>query len=217
MESKCKLTALLLLLLFGLGAADAVLLESTPTAVADEDDGGAIVFEPEQPNVDTPPPPPPGGPEDTKPGNTGGVRRHTGPDVLEALAANGFTFKDIKKERVILQTIVPEDTDAVHARILLIDGDRAGLIAWEQSPRVKKHFLILKEALHTAFTPEVTDLLDETQRREGKPTRNLLTFMDPGLVSERVVFIRVRERLYEFHVAPGASEAIFDLIENLTD
>jgi len=76
--------------------------------------------------------------------------------------------------------------------------------------------LALKEALHTTFSPEMRDLVDEVQTREGRPPRNLLTFLDPAINSERVVFIRVRERLYEFHIAPGRDDSIYDLIESLT-
>ena len=50
----------------------------------------------------------------------------------------------------------------------------------------------------------------------GRPTRNLLTFLDPGLSSERIVFVRVRERLYELHVAPGKDDVLFELVEALT-
>jgi len=81
---------------------------------------------------------------------------------------------------------------------------------------IEQDYLALKEALHTAFTVNVQNLLDETQRRENRPIRNLLTFIDTGLFPERMVFVRVRERLYEFHVKEGSSEEIFNLIEELT-
>ena len=145
---------------------------------------------------------------------TGGVRKNDGPNIEKTLGLQGFSITDTSG-KIILKNIVTNG-DAVESKALLVDGDRAGMIAWVSSPDVKKHYLVLKEALHNAFTPEVQDLLDETQRRENHPTRNLLTFYDPGLLPERVVFVRVRERLYEFHVADGASDRIFDLIEDLT-
>jgi len=97
------------------------------------------------------------------------------------------------------------------------DGDRIGLIAWADSPQVKIYLLALKEALHSTFSPEMRDLVDEAQEREGKALRNLLTFLDPAINEERVVFIRIRERLYEFHVAEGKDAVVFDLIETLTN
>ena len=144
-----------------------------------------------------------------------GVRRNQGADVQSILQKQKFTIGKVN-EKVILEKIIPSNDTNLQSYVLLKDGDRAGLIAWTTSSKVKEYYLTLKEALHNAFTSEVKDLLDETQRREGRPTRNLLTFFDPGILSERVVFIRVRERLYEFHVTEGSSEAIFNLIEELT-
>jgi len=186
-----------------LGVADSALLEGLPKKEAK-----VIAFEDpvvvQQPTTTSVSPPP-----------TGGVRKATGPNVLQALVSNAFTFDDTR-ERFVLKKVLEGSSDTITMKSLLIKGDRAGAIGWVSSPNVKKHYLVLKEALHSAFTPEVKDLLDETQRRENHPTRNLLTFLDPGILPERVVFVRVRERLYEFHIAEGASNAIFNLIEDLT-
>lgn len=208
MEEKHKVTAGLLALMLVLGISDATLLEKTPgemVAMNDDDEEVTVI---QIPSTDTEPVP-------TTPTPTGGVRKAQGPDVLESLVSNGFTFNDTK-ERMLLGKVV-EGKETLYSKVLLLDGDRAGAVSWVSSPNVKSEYLVLKEALHSAFTPEVQDLLDETQRREGKPTRNLLTFLDTGLLPERVVFVRVRERLYEFHVAEGASDAIFNLIEELTE
>ena len=193
MNEKMKVTSGLLTLMILLGVADAALLEGLPkkAEVAQEI------------------------PAKTQIEPTGGVRKATGPDVLESLISNSFTFSDTR-EKFILSPVVGKSSDTLTAKALLIDGDRAGAIGWISSPHVKKHYLVLKEALHSAFTPEVQDLLDETQRRENHPTRNLLTFLDAGILPERVVFVRVRERLYEFHIAEGSSDKIFNLIEDLT-
>lgn len=202
MEEKLKVTAGLLALMLVLGVTDATLMEHVPTeAMASEDDEVTVIQIPS--NTGQPQEPPP----------AGGVRKADGPDVLQTLVSNTFTFNDTK-ESMILEKVVGKEN--MQSKVLLLDGDRAGSIAWVASPDVKKHYLVLKEALHSAFTPDVRDLLDETQRREGLPTRNLLTFLDTGLVPERVVFVRVRERLYEFHVAEGSSDQIFSLIEDLT-
>ena len=208
MEGKLRTTAGVLLLMVLLGASDAALLEGwTPFEEEPE-----VIAETQAPSDPKPPTEEPPRDNDS---NLPGVRKHTGPNVLEVLISHSFTFQE-GKENIVLNRVVPDD-ETVHSRTMLLHEDRAGVIAWVESPLVKKYYLILKEALHTAFTAEVEDLLDETQRREGKPTRNLLTFYDPGLLPERVVFVRVRERLYELHIADGASEAIFDLIEELTE
>jgi hypothetical protein len=105
----------------------------------------------------------------------------------------------------------------VTTRVLLMDGDRAGLLAWIETPSVKQVFLVLKESLHILFTPEVRDLLDEVQTTPGKAPRNFLTFRDPGISEERLVFVRVRERLFEFHIAPLKEDAIYKLVEALSE
>ena len=207
MNEKMKVTAGVLTLMLLLFIADATLIEGMPKEAQAE-----VISIDTQP---TTPPPTKSPTPNTPPATGGGVRKATGPDVLEALVKNSFTF-DNTRERFVLTKVLEGNTDTVTTKALLIDGDRAGAIAWIGSPNVKKHYLVLKEALHSAFTPEVKDLLDETQRRENHHTRNLLTFFDPGILPERVVFVRVRERLYEFHIAEGSSNAIFNLIEDLT-
>jgi hypothetical protein len=203
MKEKTKVTIGLLSLMLLLGIADSALLEGLPEKERQE-----IVFDDpvvqQQPDTPT-----------VTPAPTGGVRKALGPDILQTLVSNNFTFDDTR-ERFILTKVLEGNQDTVTTKALLIKGDRAGAIGWISSPNVKKHYLVLKEALHSAFTPEVKDLLDETQRRENHPTRNLLTFFDPGILPERVVFVRVRERLYEFHISEGSSNAIFNLIEGLT-
>lgn len=200
------LTGALLGVLILLGVADTVLLEGLPanaetTEVAERPTSSQNQSESSSSRSGTNQP-------------ATGVRPNTGPDVLETLVSNDLKFNSTN-EQFILDRVIADDT--VNTRVLLHDNDRAGAVAWVESPQVKQHYLVLKESLHTAFTSDVRDLLDETQRREGKPTRNLLTFIDTGLLPERVVFVRVRERLYEFHVADGGSELIFEVIEDLTE
>ena len=202
MGSRMKATVGLLTTMILLGVADAALLEGMPTqkmSVTSEEEPttNPIVKLPIKPQV------------------TGGVERYLGPDIKDLLKKRGFTTTDTR-EKIILEKIIPKEEATLQSYVLLKDGDRAGMIAWTNTPKVKQFYLVLKEALHSAFTSDVQDLLDETQRREGRPTRNLLTFFDPGLVSERVVFVRVREQLYEFHITEGSSGVIFDLIEELT-
>ena len=153
--------------------------------------------------------------EPMPPNAGGGVTKQTGPDVGEALASLGLEAKE-GAERSILRRVIREDV-TVQTSIVLKDGDRIGMISWTQSPLVKNYFLALKEALHTSFTPQMKDLVDETQRPEKKPVRNFLSFRDLGLSPERMVFVRVRDRLYEFRITEGAEERMFMLIEELTN
>lgn len=196
MPSRALATVALFVALIGLGTADALYVEKTfpfslgnpQVSDAGGDDGGTIDGDP--------------------------VRKSEGPDVLEIAALQNFTTQETE-ETSILSRVVSEP-DTVNARVLLLNEDRASYIAWVDSTDVKTYFLSLKEALHRSFTASVTDLLDEAQQREGLPTRNVLTFKDTGLLPERVVFVRVRERLYEFHIPEGKDDLIFALIEELT-
>ena len=145
----------------------------------------------------------------------GGVKKAMGPDVLLTLTRLGFEIER-SSELTILRTVIPEGAAEVHTYALLLNGDRAGLIAWTESAEVKNYFLALKEALHASFSPRVKDLLDETQHIPGKPPRNFLSFLDEGLSPERLVFLRVRERLYEIRITEGNDEAIFRAVDELT-
>lgn len=191
-------SGIFVLALIGLATADVLLVEGVPEMLATSND-------PEIPPAFT----------TTTGGTINGIVKITGPDVGATIAQVGFTAQDTT-ELSILRTVVPQQEATVHSQVLLKNGDRAGLIAWVESADVKDYYLALKEALHSSFSTQVRDLLDETQQQPGRPTRNLLTFLDPGLSSERIVFVRVRERLYELHVAPGKDDLLFELVEALT-
>lgn len=205
MQNTTTLTVGLLTVLTTLGAFDAVLVENKNILTRLEE--------------------PPSMPETMTASNRSapailpkeGTRKTGGPNVLEVLAVEQFNFVESQRERSLLEQIIPSDVATTQSKILVKDGDRTGLIAWVDSPQVKIYFLALKEALHSTFSPQMRDLVDETQKREGKPPRNLLTFLDPAINEERIVFIRVRDRLYEFHVAEDKDDMIFDLIETLTN
>ena len=145
-----------------------------------------------------------------------GIRKRQEINVLNVLQALEFEAKETD-ELTLIKQIIPNDLAQVHVITLLKDGDRAGSVAWSDSMEVKTYFLALKEALHTTFSPHMKDLVDETQQREGKPTRNMLTFKDPFISEERIVFVRIRERIYEFHVAEGMDDEIFELVETVSE
>ncbi|MBU0458280.1 hypothetical protein KJ652_04420 [Patescibacteria group bacterium] len=195
-SSAIGIVAILLIL----GTADALLTD-------------AVLPQAQVPEMPTQPLPPPPKPPNTT--STNGIQRTSGPNVLDTLINNRFTF-DSSREDSLIGMIISDGTE-VNSRVLIKDGDRAGFIAWTESPRVKVYYLALKEALHTSFTPNVHDLIDETKRQLGKPVTNLLTFMDPGISEDRLVFIRVRERLFEFHIPEGKDDLIFELVEKLTE
>ncbi|MCF7844691.1 MAG: hypothetical protein K9M03_02590 [Kiritimatiellales bacterium] len=191
--NKLTVTLGLIVVLFGLGTADALF---TQARLPDPDANPSVA-------VIRPP--------DERPTM---VQKTYGPDIMETIVSQRFAF-DKTGETSLIERIITDGT-AVESLTLMKDGDRIGLAAWTESPRVKVYFLALKEALHTSFSPQVQDLIDETQREPGRPIQNLLTFFDPAISEERLVFVRVRERLFEFHIAQGKDDVLFGLIEELT-
>ncbi|MDO8468552.1 MAG: hypothetical protein Q7S29_02225 [Candidatus Peribacter sp.] len=234
-RSSLLLTGGLLLALFSFGAADALLVDPMPAipagqASSSSASASSLASQPEEiplppsseaalplPEVPVPtpvdvlPPPPPS--SETPP--EGAVTKKSGLDPLTIVSQLNFTAEETD-QRSLISAVVKEQS-LVTTRVLLLNGDRAGLLAWIETPNVKEVFLVLKDSLHTLFSPEVRDLLDEMQSPAGKPPRNFLTFLDPALSEERFVFVRVRERLYEFHIAPGKDEAMYTLVEALTN
>lgn len=144
----------------------------------------------------------------------GGVAKYQGPDIRAISESQGFTVSTSNDE-TLLQQVAPQGLTIASSTILL-NGDRAGSVAWVGSPDVKNIFITLKDALITAFSPQMTDLRDETVQQPGFPVRNILTFLDPTLSEERLVFVRSRERLYEFHIAENAQDRMKQLIEAIT-
>ncbi len=143
-----------------------------------------------------------------------GVKKGTGPNVDESAKNLGFTTEE-SSDLTFLSQVASEEP-SIHSLTLIKDNDRAGSVTWIESPSVKKHFVALKEALIGSFSSDVKDLKDTTEELPNEPTRNILTFLDPALSTERMIFVRVRERLYEFHVVMGKEDSVQGLIEEVT-
>ncbi|OGJ57449.1 hypothetical protein A2881_05655 [Candidatus Peribacteria bacterium RIFCSPHIGHO2_01_FULL_55_13] len=203
----------ILALMIALGASDALLIEGgLPKPVLPDEPYASDTPQPPQTSQPSQPSSIPG---ESSSSSIVGIKKATGPDVLLTLTRLGFEIER-SSELTILRTVIPEGAAEVNTYALLLNGDRAGLIAWTESAEVKNYFLALKEALHASFSPRVKDLLDETQRIPGKPPRNFLSFLDEGLSPERLVFLRVRERLYEIRITEGNDETIFRAVDALT-
>lgn len=104
----------------------------------------------------------------------------------------------------------------VESMILLFNNDRAALFSWIESDDVKTIFSSLKQTLQEQFSPELTGLTDTTQTPPSGPPVDILSFKDPAIAPEIVLFTRVRNRLYEFHIAETGPEVISRLIGELS-
>lgn len=194
-KAKALSTGALLVVLTGLGAADYIsnngLPASLPTTGSGSVSSGMIVEDPT---------------------GTDPVAKQPGVDVASAMSQLGYETQSSTDLSMLSQVV----TGQPQTLVLLKNSDRVGSVTWIDSPQVKKFFISLKEGLLSAFSPNVTDLRDETLQSEGQPVRNVLTFLDTSLSEERLVFVRVRERLYEFHIANGKDTEMQALIEVLT-
>ncbi len=135
-------------------------------------------------------------------------------DVREALSDLELTAEDSDDLTFIAQ--VATDDQDVESVTVLQHNDRIGSVTWTDGGEVKPLFIELKESLLSAFSSKVTGLTDRTTQDPNGPVKNTLTFRDPALSEETLTFVRVRERLYEFHSAEGKEGAMQRVMEELT-
>lgn len=143
-----------------------------------------------------------------------GVAKQNGADCAQVIKDLGMSTEKSADLSFIAQVMTKDAT--ISSLAILKDGDRAGSVTWIDSPNVKSSFIALKEALLSAFSPLVADLHDETIDDPRGPTKNVLTFTDPSLSTERLAFVRVRQRLYEFHIATGKEAPMQAVMEGVT-
>ncbi len=135
-------------------------------------------------------------------------------DVFGILTQRNITTTTPSEESLI-RRITPA-TEEVTTRVLLQSDDRVALFSYVESAKVKEYFNALKVAVNASFSPDLQGLVDETATPEAGPTYNILSFTDPAISEEKMIFLRVRQRLYEFHVAPGAAEGVVaEIVEEL--
>lgn len=146
-----------------------------------------------------------------------GTAKKTGPDVVAVAEAQGFAVTDTTELNILPAVLPIASRGAFFSRVLLKDNDRAATIGWMDSSDVKRIFTALRKRLRQSFSPSLADMIDETQSQDGKPPRDVLSFRDPGIMEERAVFVRIRERIYEFHVKEGFERDINRLIDALTE
>ena len=204
-NEKILVTVGFLVLLLIIGTMDGLITHPTNHLLTVADTGDA------NPPIDTT------SPAQTATTGTGtmGVQRQDGPNVFDVLNAQTIVTETTQEESLI-QKIVPSDV-ALESRVLLKNNDRIAFFSWIETSKVKDYFLALKEALHASFSSDLRDLVDENQQRDGKPVRDVLSFLDPAIHEDRLLFVRVRQRLYEFHVAPGKEQDVQSLMDALTE
>ncbi len=140
------------------------------------------------------------------------TKKKVGPDVPAVLASLQLMPTATSEESLL---------DLIHGSgsltmVLLANNDRAALFSWVENDDVKTIFSALKQALQEQFSPQLKNLVDETRTPDTGPPTDVLSFFDPAISPEKVIFLRVRTRLYEFHVAEKGTELVNRLIEELS-
>lgn len=100
--------------------------------------------------------------------------------------------------------------------VLLKNNDRAFLFSMIEGGSVKKILSALKLALQEEFSADLKDLVDETRMSENGPPVDVLSFTDPKISPEPLLFLRVRDRLYELHVAENGQPLLDQLVKELS-
>ncbi len=133
--------------------------------------------------------------------------------VEQILARTNFTLQESRE--VSLLRFGTTAGDRTREGVLLQNNDRAALFAWVDDADVKTLYLDLKQGLQKSFSPQVRDLSDEHLVPDNGAPMDVLSFTDPAISPEKIILVRVRTRIYEFHVAPGKEAQIQSLILEL--
>lgn len=141
------------------------------------------------------------------------TRKNGGIDVQVVLASLQLIAEPTNQES-LLSLAAPNLS--VQTVVLIQNNDRAALFSWIESGDVKTVFSSLKSALQEQFSSKLTDLVDETRTPENGPPVDALSFNDPAIATEDILFLRVRNRLYELHIAEESKDVIERLIETLS-
>lgn len=141
------------------------------------------------------------------------TKKKSSVDVHATLAALQL-IETQTTETSILNVVAQNMT--VQTVVLLANNDRAALLSWVENDDVKTLFSLLKQTLQEQFSPKLSGLVDETRTQESGPPVDVLSFVDPAISPEKILFVRIRNRLYEFHIAAKGEDAIDRLVAELS-
>ncbi|MDD5055824.1 MAG: hypothetical protein PHZ00_06185 [Candidatus Peribacteraceae bacterium] len=142
------------------------------------------------------------------------TRKQSGVNVDEIIARLGLAKQETNETSFI--TLATQAVPPAQTTVLLLHDDRAFLFSWIENDNVKPMFGNLKQALQQQFSGKLADLKDETITAPDGPPVNVLSFFDPALSAERVIFLRVRTRLYEIRIAKNGEGIVDQLVAELS-
>ncbi len=141
------------------------------------------------------------------------TRKNSGIDVQAVLASLQLVPQPTAEASLLKLSAQGVSVQTV---VLLSNNDRAALFSWIESDDVKTVFSALKSALQEQFSPKLQNLVDVTRTPENGPPADVLSFSDPAISPESIMFLRVRNRLYELHIVEKSKNAIEQLIAALS-
>lgn len=218
MQSAFRIWAVLVIVILLLAGADYWFKELPHRRVIDQQHAKAVVPERAEEPV-TPPTTQNSGTSSSR--STGSrivkkgtsIRKNSGVDVQALLVSLQLVAEPTNETSLL--TLITRNTQ-VQTVVLLQNNDRAALLSWTLSDDVKTMFSSLKTALQERFSPKLTHLIDETRTPPDGPPVDVLSFNDPAISPEKVLFLRVRNRLYELHIAEKAKDSIHLLVAALS-
>lgn len=140
------------------------------------------------------------------------TKKRSNVNVQEVFAA--LSLEQVETSELALLSLL-EEASSAQTVVLLSGGDRAMLFSWIDDDNVKELLSGLKQSLQEQFSDGVQGLIDEARTSDSGVPYDIISFSDPAISSERVVFVRIRTRLYEMHVGAAGEEIIDGLIEEL--
>jgi len=125
--------------------------------------------------------------------------RSTNEDLMVVAQTKGYAFRPVsRKEGSILHAVSSRQLRSV---VLMRDDDRVAAAFWFSDPDAKGLMDMLTAYTFDLLSKDVQRLTDEPIHRNGFAPIDLLAFTDPALSEERMVFAKIRDSLYEFHVS----------------
>jgi hypothetical protein len=141
------------------------------------------------------------------------------PDLISIARENGFTVSPVSRnEKSYLKRVIPESS--ILRSIVILkkesdlgsDIDRVASAYWFRSTHADILMKTLTSQMFDLLSANVENLIDEDLHREGYATIDMLAFNDPALSEERIIFVQIRDELYEFHTLVDKEELVMGLV-----
>lgn len=135
-------------------------------------------------------------------------------DALKTAERMGYEFSTVSNLEVsfMMKLLSQTESHPVRSVVLMDEDDRLAAMWWEEGDGSASRFRQLKKKLYRIISSSASGIVDENIAQEGYDEIDLLAFTDPNLFEGRLVFARVGERLFEFHVGVDRESEVIEVI-----